>query len=243
MCLRGRVTIGVLCGILGLIISLQFNIVKKEIKGGHLSTQRLQQLTMELNNLKTEKEKLNEELVYLEERLKAYEMSEADKNLTIKNLKKDLERHQLLAGYKEGKGPGIVITVDDPPKDFSVAGEESTVMYYYDFLIALINQLNAAGAEGISINDQRYIATTEIHTASNTMLINAVPTRPPITIKAIGNPEGLEAAMNMKFGIIWTMKEENLQVNVKKEDAIVLPRYNKVIQYQYAKPVEYDDTE
>ncbi|AKL96345.1 putative protein DUF881 [Clostridium aceticum] len=243
MGLKEKVTIAVLCGILGLIISLQFNVVKKETKGGHLSTERLQQLTMELSNLKTEKEKLNEELAYLDERLKAYEMSETDENSIIKNLKKDLERHQLLAGYKEGKGPGIVITIDDPPKDFSMLGEESTVMYYYDFLIALINQLNAAGAEGISINDQRYIATTEIHPASNTMFINAVPTRPPITIKAIGNPESLEAAMNMKFGVIWTMREKNLQVNVKKEDSITLPRYNKVIQYQYAKPVEYSYTE
>lgn len=236
---KGKVALGVLCGILGLTISLQFNTIKNATGGGFLSTQRAQQLTMELRNLRAEKDKLNEELTKLELRLKEYELSEADENLIIKNLKRDLERYQLLAGYKEGEGPGVVITVDDPPNDFFMGGDGSFIMYNYDLILELVNKLNAAGAEAISINDQRYISTTEIYYTSNTMLINSVPTRPPFTIKAIGNPETLEAALNMRYGIVWSMRQVfGLQVNVKKESNITMPRYNKVIQYEYAKPIE-----
>lgn len=238
MNLRGKLAIGLLCGILGLAISLQFNTIKKETDGGFLTSQRAQQLAMELRNLRPEKERLNEELTNLEKRLKEYEISEADENLIIKNLKRDLEQYQLLGGYKEGEGPGVIITVDDPPNDFFIGGEGSFIMYNYDLILELVNKLNAAGAEAIAINDQRYISTTEIYYTSNTMLINSIPTRPPFTIKAIGNPETLEAALNMRYGIVWSMRQYNLQVNVKKENSIKMPRYNKVIHYEYAKPIQ-----
>lgn len=239
MDLKGKVALGLLCGILGFIISMQFNTVKNATEGGFLSTQKAQQLSMELRNLRSEKERLNEELTGLEKRLKEYEISEADEDLIIKNLKKDLERYQLLAGYKEGEGPGVIITVDDSPSDYLGNGEGSFIMYNYDVILDLINKLNAAGAEAIVINDQRYISNTEIYYTSNAVLINSVPTRPPFTIKAIGNPETLEAALNMRYGVIWGMKQYyNLQVNIKKEDVISIPRYSKVIQYEYAKPIE-----
>ncbi|AOY77425.1 DUF881 domain-containing protein [Clostridium formicaceticum] len=236
---KGKIAIALLCGILGLTISIQFNTVKSGPGGGFLSTQKAQQLAMELRNLRTEKERLNEELTNLEKRLKEYEISEADENLMIKNLKRDLERYQLLAGYKEGEGPGVVVTVDDPPNDYFLEGEGSFIMYNYDVLLEVINQLNAAGAEAIAVNDQRYIANTEIHYTSNTVLINSVPTRPPFVIKAIGNPETLEAALNMRYGVVWGMRQVyNLQVNVRKENVVQVPRYSKVIQFDYAKPVE-----
>lgn len=239
MDLKGRIAIALLCGILGLTISMQFNTIKKETEGGLLTSQRAQQLAIELRSLRNEKERLNEELTNLEKRLKEYEISEADENLIIKNLKRDLELYQLLAGYKEGEGSGVVITIEDPPNDFFAGDEGSFIMYNYDLLLELVNKLNAAGAEAIAINDQRYISTTEIYYTSNTLLINSVPTRPPFTVKAIGNPETLEAALNMKYGIVWSMRQYyNLQVNVKKEDNIVIPRYNKVVQYEYAKPIE-----
>ncbi|SES64735.1 Uncharacterized conserved protein YlxW, UPF0749 family [Natronincola peptidivorans] len=239
MNLKGKVSIGLLCGILGLIIAMQFNTIRDATDGGFLSTQKAQQLAMDLRNLRTEKERLNEELTSLEIRLKNYEVSEADENLIIKNLRRDLEYYQLLAGYKEGEGPGVVVTIDDPPNDFFMGGEGSFIMYNYDVLLEVINQLNAAGAEAIAINDQRYISTTEIYYTSNSVLINNVPTRPPFNIKAIGNPETLEAALNIRYGIVWQMRQyHNLQVNVRKENAILMPRYNKIIQHEYAKPIE-----
>ncbi|SNT29453.1 Uncharacterized conserved protein YlxW, UPF0749 family [Anaerovirgula multivorans] len=239
---KGRVAIGVLCSILGLTISLQFNTVKNVTGGGSLSTQKAQQLAIELRNLRAEKEKLNKELTNLENRLKEYELSEADENLIIKNLKRDLEQHQLLAGYKEGEGSGVVITVDELQSDLIMGGEGSPIMYSNEIImaiIAIINILNGAGAEAISINDQKYISTTEISLASNALLINSVPTRSPFIIKAIGNPETLEAALNIRYGIVWELRDYwNLQVDVKKENNVIIPRYNKVIKYEYAKPIE-----
>ncbi|QUH26767.1 DUF881 domain-containing protein [Serpentinicella alkaliphila] len=234
---KGKAALAILCGILGLVISMQFKTVRNTPGGGTISTQKAHQLAIELNNLRNEKELLNEELTNLERRLKEYELSESDENLIIKNLKNDLERYQLYTGLKPAVGPGVTITVEDPATE-SPSTEGSFIMYNYDIILSLINKLNASGAEAISINDQRYIATTEVYYTSNNILINQVPTNPPFVIKAIGNPDTLEAALNMRFDVVWEMRQYGLQVNIKKENMIEVPRYNKVIEYKYAKPIE-----
>lgn len=241
--LNGKVALGVLCAILGLTISMQFKAVKGNT-GGFLSTQKAQQLALELKELRVEKSSLTEELTLLEKRLKEYEMSEADESFIIKNLKKDLEKYQVVSGYKTVEGPGIVITIDDPIIDDPIQehpgqGESSLIMYNYDILLGVINKLNGAGAEAISINDQRYTSTTEIYYTSNSVLVNSVPTLPPFTIKVVGDAESLYAALNMRFGIIEEMRElYKFQVNIKKENNVVIPRYNKTTNFKYAKPIE-----
>ncbi len=235
--LKGKVALGALCTILGVGISMQFKTVNRDT-GGVLSAQKAQQLALELKELRNEKAGLTEELTQLEIRLKEYELSEADESFIIKNLKNDLEKYQVISGYKTVEGPGITITIDDPIQTHLGEGDGSTIMYNYDLLLSVINVLNGAGAEAISINDQRYTSNTEIYYSSNSVLINSVPMLPPFNIKAVGDAESLEAALNMRFGIVELLREYNLQVNVKKENNIVIPRYNKTTNFQYAKPID-----
>ena len=62
----------------------------------------------------------------------------------------------------------------------------------------MISVLNAADAEAISINDQRYTSHTEIVRAGNHIEINGVSTNSPIIIKAIGNADTLESALAIR---------------------------------------------
>ena len=102
-----------------------------------------------------------------------------------------------------------------------------------------VNKLNEAGAEAISINEQRIVSKTEISLAGSNVNINSVPTAPPFIIKAIGDKDTLEATLNIRFGIVYTMREQySLQISVKKQDEIIIPRYNGIIKFRYAKPVD-----
>ena len=236
---KGKIAIAIICGVLGLILAVQIKSVREVSEGGFLSTQKAQTLAAEMRQLRVEKEMLAEELAELESRLREYELSEADENLMIKNLRNDLERYQLLAGYLPGVGPGVVVTLDEPKKEIEQVTDGSFIVYNYELLLELINTLNAAGAEAISINEQRYISTTEIHYSSNSLFINDTATLPPYEIKAVGNPETLEAALNMRYGIVWQMRQYyGLQVEVRKEDTIQIPRYQRVFEFEYAVPLE-----
>lgn len=236
---KGKIAIACICCVLGLVMATQIKSVREVTDGGFLSSQKAQTLTAELRQLRLEKEQLYEELTDLENRLREYERSEADENLMIKNLQNDLERYQLLAGYLPGAGPGVVVRVDDPPRLAGQGESDSFIIFNYEILLELINTLNAAGAEAISINDQRYVSTTELYYASNALYINDTATYPPYEIKAIGNPETLEAALNMRYGVVWRMKQYySLQVDVRKENEIFLPRHQRVFRFEFATPLE-----
>src|SRR5690606_28637574 len=107
-----------------------------------------------------------------------------------------------------------------------------------DILLYLINILNSAGAEAIAVNEQRYIATTEINYMLNGLYINSSLTPSPIEIIAVGNSDTLYNALNLSFGLIWEMDREGyFKTHIKKQNNIVVPRYNKTINYKYAKPI------
>ncbi|QZY57165.1 DUF881 domain-containing protein [Crassaminicella profunda] len=238
--IKAQLAIGVVCIILGVVLALQFKTVQSNL-GGAAPAQKAQELAAELKKVREEKENLVGEVNSLEAKMKEIEEAESKKNVLVKNMSSELEKYKIISGLRKVEGPGVVVVVDDPPIDpeFST---DSIIMYNYELLLSIINKLNDAGAEAISINDQRFVSRTEINLAGSNVNINAVPTAPPFIIKAIGNPDTLESTLNIRYGIVDYMKNtKNLQVSVKKQDEVIIPRYNEIIKFRYAKPVE--DTE
>lgn len=235
---KDKFFIGFMCIILGIVLALQFRIVQEKYLEGAIPSQRAVELESELIKVKEDKKALLDELSSYEKKLKEIEETAANENILIKNLKDELEKYKILAGFTNVKGRGIQVVIDDPPQDSQFNSEISTITVRYDLLLSTINNLNSAGAEALSINGQRILATTEIHYASNSVIINNVPTAPPFIINAIGNPDTLESALNFRFGIVWDMRENyGLQVNIKKFDELLIPRYNNIIKFRYAESV------
>lgn len=235
---KGQLAVGIVCTVLGLVLALQFRSVQGNLEG-IAPTQKAAELASELTKIREEKEQLLGEITSLEDKIKEIEESESKEDVLLKNISDELERYKMISGFKSVKGSGVVVVVDDPPKDPEAFYDESMIMYNYDLLLSVVNKLNEAGAEAVSINEQRIISKTEISLAGSNVNINSVPTAPPFIIKAIGDKETLEATLNIRFGIVYTMREQfNLQVSVKKEDEIEIPRYNGIITFRYAKPVD-----
>lgn len=180
------------------------------------------------------------EYLELEQRLKEIEEQSLSEDALLQAAMKDLERYRMAAGVLDVKGPGVIITVDDPiPTEENPGDGYSTIMVRSDLLLSLINKLKDAGAEAISINGQRIIARTEISLAGDNVNINTVPTAPPYTIKAIGNPDTMEGTLNIRYGIVEVMRNNyGLQVSIAKQEEIEIPRYSGVLRYLYAKPVD-----
>lgn len=242
--IRGQLAVGIVCVVLGLVLVLQFRSVQSNYLDGIAPAQKAQELVAELKKVREEKQGLMMELNALEAKIKEIEEAESKEDVLVKNISTELEKYKMISGVRSVKGPGVVVVVDDPPLDpeFSLDAP-SVIMYNYDLLLSLINKLNDAGAEAISINEQRIVSQTEISLAGSNVNINSVPTAPPFVIKAIGNPDTLESTLNIRFGIVDQMRSErfNLQVSVKKQDEIVIPRYNEIIKFRYAKPVEENE--
>ncbi len=152
------------CVILGVILAQQAKTVQRDMLDGLSPRQKSGELVTELQKVRDEKEVLLEQISALEERIKEIESSESKENVLIKTLNEELERYKMFAGLSDVEGQGIVITIDNPPVDMNYAYDTNFV-YDYHLLLSLVNELNAAGAEAISINDQRITGRSEIRAA------------------------------------------------------------------------------
>lgn len=87
-------------------------------------------------------------------------------------------------------GPGITVTLTDR----SGPGKGSGAVRDQD-LAMVVNALWAAGAEAISINDQRIGPSTYVRTAGAVILVNITPVSSPYDVTAIGDSNALSIAL------------------------------------------------
>ncbi len=234
--IKGQVAIVLVSLFLGIILAIQFKTVSKTIGDDVLPMQRTQQLANELKKVQDERDALQKELDDIENKIKKYEKSEANKNVYTENMYKDLEKYRMLAGYLDMEGPGVVLEINDPPMDVQF-GDEYSIVDDLDIILQIISILNASEAEAISINDQRFTSYSEIVRAGDHVEINGVSVGAPIVIKAIGNPDLLESALSIKFGVVWHLEAYDYLVQLKKEKNVFIPKYRKIQEFIYAKPV------
>lgn len=232
--MKKSIWIGIMSVLLGLVLAFQLKLVQQNYLNGLSPTQKSAEIVAELNVVKNEKENIEAELSDLQMRLKEIEEAESADNALIKRLNEDVEKLRYFSGLTDVKGQGIIITLDNPPEDGNYTYEKN-IVYDYQLVLSLINELNAAGAEAISINEQRIISISEIRAAGNAININKIPQSTPFVIKAIGNKETLEGAVNQRFGIVSILRENSYFVEVKKYDDIQIARYGGIIRFNYAK--------
>jgi uncharacterized protein YlxW (UPF0749 family) len=101
-------------------------------------------------------------------------------------------------GARAVSGPGMVVTVDDAP---DAASDRQRVLD--GDLQRLVNGLWQAGAEAISINDQRLTQLSAIRTAGEAITVNFKPLRPPYEVSVIGDPDQLPARFIETRGGAW----------------------------------------
>lgn len=105
-------------------------------------------------------------------------------------------------------------------------------------LIKIVNELNAADAEAISINDIRITSRTGIRSAGNYITINDERISPyrRITIKAIGNKAKLKQAL--EFPEVLDAGFDGYEVKYEIVDKVQINKYDKSLKLEYAKPIE-----
>ncbi|TDC71102.1 DUF881 domain-containing protein [Actinomadura sp. GC306] len=102
-----------------------------------------------------------------------------------------LGRAAAAAAAAPAAGEGIVVTLDDSPRD--EAGAARGRVYDRDLQV-LVNGLWAAGAEAIGVNGRRLTATTAIRSAGEAILVDYRPLARPYEVTALGDPRRLRDA-------------------------------------------------
>lgn len=187
--------------------------------------------------------KLRDLLLKDKENLVKLEEMEIKREKTLDRLREDASKNDQRAketkeklsdinkklGLVEVSGPGIIITVSDATikKDSTVIDYSQLIVHDMDIL-NIINILRNAGVEAISVNDQRIVATTGISCIGVVIKINEEKIGSPYIIKAIGNQDNLESAINMVGGIKEILQNYGLNVSVYRDSNIEMPKYTGV---------------
>ena len=158
----------------------------------------------------------------------------SENNSELQKAKEKIEKGNKIIGLSEVKGPGVIITLSDSKMESNIMLNSSDLLVHDKDILNVVNELKNAGAEAISINDQRLLSTTAIICGGNIISINGEKIGAPFTIKAIGFPETL-ANLARPGGHLSSFKERKLDVDIKKTNDITIPKYSGVLNYKYVK--------
>jgi uncharacterized protein YlxW (UPF0749 family) len=178
----------------------------------------------ELEDLKNEKLAIEQRNNDVLEQINRFEQSAANQNYFTEDMKKELDDSRIVLGMTDVEGQGIKIYLNIKPSIFNT----STSYLTDDEITYLLNELYFGGAEAISINDTRITIQSSIKMTkdnSNLLLNNIViPVNKLITIKAIGDKDLLDKAVNFP-----SVKEYQAlsyyDIKTEKSDLIRLPKY------------------
>jgi uncharacterized protein YlxW (UPF0749 family) len=204
--------------LLGLMLVLGFRLQTR--LGPTLDNRRWDQLALLLAQAERERDALRHELAALRA---APTGPAADPALV-----QQLQLARLFAGLTPAFGPGVSVTLDDA-QGGQGGDNPNLFLLHDDDILRVVNELAAAGAEAISVNNQRLVAMSEIRCAGPVISINNTRVAPPIRVQAIGDPATLEAALRMRGGVIEILTAIGIGVRIEGLDLLELPAFTGAV--------------
>ncbi len=232
MKVKGKITItitlGLVCLIFTLVMFMRFKTVQ-QVDLTSIENMREDELRTEIANWKTKFEETEKKLEEVTVKINEYELTMENNQEAKELLRAEVVQANNILGKNAVSGLGIIVTLSDK-------GEKEIEARN---LSKLVNELRLAGAEAISINEQRIVSMSDIAgiTSSEYSFINVNGQRliGPYVVKAIGDVSYLESGItNKQYGYIEKYaKSEGIDVSVETNKNITIPAYSKEFKFEY----------
>lgn len=233
-----QILIALVCFVLCFSITLQYKSVTKNKGVGITELKRSQELENQLINANEEIINLKKENMQLQSDIDIYRQEAASKDSGSNALKAELEKSLLISGLTAVEGQGVIITLKDSTEPGGQNDNTESYIVHDTDLRSVVNELYGAGAEAVSINGERLISSSTIRCVGNTIMVNNKRCTTPFDIKAIGNSDSLESALNIRGGILDVLRLYKIGVNVTKSTDVRLDKYTGNVTFTYAKKSE-----
>ena len=197
--------------ILGMMLSLQYK-----------SNKEMQATTM---NMRVED--LYQQLMRVEQ----------EKTDLVKDATREQDELKFRAGLTAVEGPGVVVTIEDSKQPLKMGENQNLYVVHDEDILKVINELRAAGAEAIALNEQRLIGTSEIRCAGPTVTVNGQMFSTPFQVKAIGDPKLLRSALEFRGGVVDTLKYWGINVSIETSNNLQINPYIGPSKQEFAKAI------
>lgn len=214
------------------LIFLQFKTVD-ETKEANIEDLRDSELQAQIAQYKERYEDANSQYLNNMNLINEYNNpSSGEDSSSTNTLNSEYKQSLKLLGLTDVQGQGIIITLTDT--------ESGT--YRSEDLRTLVNELKYAGAEAISINNNRIVNLTDIVTLNDSFIVlygGSVRITSPYVVKAIGDRKYLSSTLNTKSsGFVDLMKSNELDIKVEEVEKVEIKKYEKAYSTGYMSEVE-----
>ena len=189
----------------GLLMGGLFAFQSKSVSQANIFYNRESRISIfkEIQIVKKSTQNLSEQVNELEKEL----IVSSNKELALSNIKKEIEKYQVLSGELASKGEGVKVEISG----------ELEALWFTD----LINELFSAGAEAISINGMRLTPVNEgFDTLPNgQILFGGEILTAPFHFEAIGDSQNLAGSIKQSGGIISRIQSYKPEYQIKVAEA------------------------
>lgn len=224
--MKFKITVWVQVGIVGLVVGIlgvtQFRTQDNILKA--LQTENPINQAQAISNLLEANAALVREVRSLDAQLDKY--SQGLERSGLEALVADLNRLKVLNGLVEVWGPGVEVSV----------GGRLLAEEVHD----IINELRNAGAEAMSINGQRLVASSIVNQDRGDLVVDGTTLTPPYVFQSIGDIQTMEVALERKGGIIPLLRHTypDSRITVIRVTRMILPVYQGRYVYRFARQAE-----
>jgi uncharacterized protein YlxW (UPF0749 family) len=194
-----------------------------------LPSYRLADLAVLIRRQQEADRALTDEVRALEAKQQQIQRAVAAGRGIVEALRRERDAYHLELGQTPVEGPGVTVVVSADPNHLSVPQAQD--------VRGIVNELWAAGAEAVSVNGIRMLATDGIAAVPVGVRIGDRITRDPYVFAAIGDPTVLEGALTVPGGPVDGLRGVGLAVRLRRVDVLRLPAASLRHDFRIARPM------
>ncbi len=182
------IAITLLCVVIGIVAAMQYRTILAQEETSQSGVNQIADLRETIIKLNSELDSVTLEKDELKDRLNRIEQSSHDE--LLKSLQTELDNVKMFAGLTDVKGRGVYVQI--------TVGERVNAYTLQNYLLLLVNELRACGAQALSINGKRIVSMSEIRVVNGDYIsVNAEQLAAPYEIYAIGDPSKMLSGITM----------------------------------------------
>jgi uncharacterized protein YlxW (UPF0749 family) len=226
---RPNLTLALMALVVGLALAWQLKGPRASPPVGYAPGDPRDRTVHAIEQLEAEQSALKAQIARLRADLSTYQSQAAAETDRLQRLNAELDAQMAAAGLTAAHGPGVAVTLDDSTMRNAPPSSDPNALLIHEYdLRDVINVLWLAGAEAISINDERVVGNTSVYCVGSTVMVNTTRLSPPYIVRAIGEPAVLaETLRNPAYLTTLRRKaeREGITFKVAKVSKMTLPAY------------------
>ncbi|MGN1327742.1 MAG: DUF881 domain-containing protein [Clostridia bacterium] len=235
------IALGIMCLILTMTIVVQIRTINNSNQVVS-STFTSNELKDQVLKWKERYDETYEQLQTAERKLEEIRKMASENTEGSAEKEEELKKNNILLGLTDVSGEGVIVTIKDNSSVTSdtigIFDDVSQYLVHNGDLLGVVSELKNAGAEAISINDQRIVSTTSITCEGNVININGEKISSPFVIKAIGNSLYMYSALTRIGGTVENYNLSGIPTTVKISNDITIKKYTGVLSSKYIREAE-----